>query len=84
MCRCVLVIVFFFDLLFGVYLLIVLFFSLNMAIPVVDFSVYELDKTNVSDDKFKKLSQELKDAFIEIGFVYLKNTGIHQEEVCRF
>ncbi|XP_056622264.1 uncharacterized protein si:dkey-10o6.2 isoform X2 [Triplophysa dalaica] len=55
--------------------------SLNMSIPVVDFSVYELEKTNVSDDKFEKLSKELRKAFVEVGFVYLKNTGIHQEEV---
>ncbi|KAA0714876.1 hypothetical protein E1301_Tti010284 [Triplophysa tibetana] len=53
---------------------------LNMAIPVVDFSVYELEETNVSDDKFEKLSEELRKAFVEVGFVYLKNTGIHQEE----
>lgn len=52
-----------------------------MDIPIVDFSVYELGNTNVSDDKFKKLSEELKRAFKEVGFVYLRNTGICQEEV---
>lgn len=53
-----------------------------MEIPIVDFSVYELGNTNVSDDKFRKLSEELRRAFQEVGFVYLRNTGICQEEVC--
>ncbi|XP_073706260.1 uncharacterized protein [Garra rufa] len=52
-----------------------------MEIPVVDFSVYEVGKTNVSDDSLKKLGDELKRAFTEVGFVYLKNTGISQDEV---
>ncbi|XP_016092482.1 UPF0676 protein C1494.01-like isoform X2 [Sinocyclocheilus grahami] len=49
-----------------------------MAIPVVDFNVYELGKT---DDRLEKLSEELRKAFTEVGFVYLKNTGINQDEV---
>uniref|UniRef100_A0A8C2EPP2 Si:dkey-10o6.2 n=1 Tax=Cyprinus carpio TaxID=7962 RepID=A0A8C2EPP2_CYPCA len=52
-----------------------------MEIPVVDFNVYELGKTNVSDDSLEKLSDELRKAFSEVGFVYLKNTGINQDEV---
>ncbi|XP_016401349.1 1-aminocyclopropane-1-carboxylate oxidase-like [Sinocyclocheilus rhinocerous] len=52
-----------------------------MEIPVVDFNVYELGKTNVSDDRLEKLSDEIRKAFSEVGFVYLKNTGIHQDEV---
>ncbi|XP_016092480.1 UPF0676 protein C1494.01-like [Sinocyclocheilus grahami] len=52
-----------------------------MEIPVTDFSVYELGKTNVSDDNLNKLSDELRRAFTEVGFVYLKNTGINQDEV---
>ncbi|XP_018977738.1 2-oxoglutarate-dependent dioxygenase htyE-like isoform X2 [Cyprinus carpio] len=52
-----------------------------MEIPVVDFSVYELKKTSVSVDNLEKLSEELRRAFIEVGFVYLKNTGINQDEV---
>lgn len=55
-----------------------------MEIPVVDFSAYELEKTNVSVDKLKKLSDELRKAFTEVGFVYLKNTAINQDEVCNF
>lgn len=52
-----------------------------MEIPVTDFSVYELGKTNVSADNLKKLGDELRRAFTEVGFVYLKNTGINQDEV---
>ncbi|XP_052387202.1 uncharacterized protein LOC127934060 [Carassius gibelio] len=53
-----------------------------MEIPVIDFSVYELGNTNLSvDDNLKKLSDELRSAFTEVGFVYLKNTGISQDEV---
>lgn len=47
----------------------------------MDFNVYELGKTNVSDDSLEKLSDELRKAFSEVGFVYLKNTGINQDEV---
>ncbi|XP_016301346.1 UPF0676 protein C1494.01-like [Sinocyclocheilus anshuiensis] len=52
-----------------------------MEIPVVDVSVYELEKTNVSVDNLEKISAELRRAFTEVGFVYLKNTGINQDEV---
>ncbi|XP_016092601.1 UPF0676 protein C1494.01-like [Sinocyclocheilus grahami] len=52
-----------------------------MEIPVVDLSVYELEKTNVSVDNLEKISAELRRAFTEVGFVYLKNTGINQDEV---
>ncbi|XP_051512350.1 uncharacterized protein LOC127416827 [Myxocyprinus asiaticus] len=52
-----------------------------MEIPIVDFDVYELGKSTVSADKLEKLSKELRTAFTEVGFVYLKNTGINQEEV---
>ncbi|CAM4583607.1 unnamed protein product [Leuciscus chuanchicus] len=52
-----------------------------MGIPVLDFSVYELGKANVSVANLKKLSKVLRKAFTEVGFVYLKYTGINQEEV---
>jgi len=55
-----------------------------MEIPVLDFSVYELGKDNVSIANLEKLSKELRKAFTEVGFVYLKNTGINQEEVCDY
>ncbi|XP_065139137.1 uncharacterized protein [Paramisgurnus dabryanus] len=55
--------------------------NISMEIPIVDFSVYERENTHVSDDKLEKLVEELRSAFTDVGFVYLKNTGIHQEEV---
>lgn len=55
-----------------------------MGIPILDFSVYELENANVSVANLEKLSKELRKAFTEVGFVYLKNTGINQEEVCVF
>ncbi|XP_059191340.1 uncharacterized protein si:dkey-10o6.2 [Centropristis striata] len=54
-----------------------------MSIPVVDFSAFSLSEQNVSDEQLQKLSRELKTAFTEVGFVFLKNTGIRQEEVDR-
>lgn len=53
----------------------------SMEIPVLDFNVYELGKANVSVANLEELSKELRKAFIDVGFVYLKNTGINQEEV---
>lgn len=58
------------------------FSRVKMEIPVVDFNVYELGRTNVSADKLDHLSKEVQRAFTDVGFVYLKNTGISQEEVC--
>ncbi|XP_075996878.1 uncharacterized protein LOC142990864 [Genypterus blacodes] len=54
-----------------------------MGIPVVDFSVYSLEQEAVTDEQLNILMEELKTAFITIGFVYLKNTGITQDEVDR-
>ncbi|XP_058502411.1 uncharacterized protein si:dkey-10o6.2 [Solea solea] len=54
-----------------------------MSIPVVDFGAYSLSERHVSDQQLQDLSQELKAAFTEIGFVFLKNTGITEEEVDR-
>ena len=54
------------------------------AIPVVDFSAMSL-KNNDPPDKnsqaIKTLADQLYQAFSTIGFVYLKNHGIPQEEV---
>uniref|UniRef100_A0A9R1SK42 Si:dkey-10o6.2 n=2 Tax=Cyprinus carpio TaxID=7962 RepID=A0A9R1SK42_CYPCA len=55
-----------------------------MEIPVVDFSAYEQEKTNVSVLNLEKLGDELRKAFTEVGFVYLKNTGINQDELFSF
>lgn len=51
-------------------------------IPVVDFNVYKLGTSDVTDKNLQGLSKELRKAFTEVGFVYLKNTGIDQKEVC--
>ncbi|XP_072554273.1 uncharacterized protein [Paramormyrops kingsleyae] len=51
-----------------------------MKIPVLDFEVYRLGE-NVTDETLMELSRNLRTAFTEIGFVYLRNTGIGQEEV---
>ncbi|KAJ8252724.1 hypothetical protein COCON_G00220360 [Conger conger] len=52
-----------------------------MDIPVVDFDVYRVGVEDVADEKLNVLSKELKSAFTEVGFVYLKNSGISQHEV---
>ncbi|KAM9815048.1 uncharacterized protein si:dkey-10o6.2 [Syngnathus typhle] len=54
-----------------------------MSIPVVDFSVASLNVEDISDVELQELSRELKEAFMEVGFVFLKNTGITQAEVDR-
>ncbi|XP_062276105.1 uncharacterized protein si:dkey-10o6.2 [Scomber scombrus] len=54
-----------------------------MSIPVVDFGECSLSKKEVSGEQLQNLSKELKTAFTEVGFVFLKNTGIVQEEVDR-
>ncbi|XP_029951564.1 UPF0676 protein C1494.01-like [Salarias fasciatus] len=54
-----------------------------MEIPVVDFGAGSLNKKHVTDDELQKLGKELKTAFSEIGFVFLKNFGISEEEVQR-
>uniref|UniRef100_A0A672J0G3 Si:dkey-10o6.2 n=1 Tax=Salarias fasciatus TaxID=181472 RepID=A0A672J0G3_SALFA len=54
-----------------------------MEIPVVDFGAGSLNKKHVTDDELQKLGEELKTAFSEIGFVFLKNFGISEEEVQR-
>ncbi|XP_036962193.1 UPF0676 protein C1494.01 isoform X2 [Acanthopagrus latus] len=54
-----------------------------MSIPVVDFGAYSLSEEDVTDEQMRHLSQELKAAFTEVGFVFLRNTGITREEVDR-
>ncbi|KAI4889856.1 hypothetical protein NFI96_029383 [Prochilodus magdalenae] len=51
------------------------------SIPVIDFGAYRLGVNDVTDDKLHSLSEEVKTALTEIGFVYLTNTGIDEEEV---
>ncbi|XP_041651192.1 UPF0676 protein C1494.01-like isoform X2 [Cheilinus undulatus] len=57
--------------------------SFKMSIPVVDFGPYNIDQKKVSDEHLENLSKELKTAFTEVGFVFLKNTGISQDEITR-
>lgn len=52
-----------------------------MSIPVVDFGAYSLNEKDVSDEQMRNLSEKLKTAFTNVGFVFLQNTGITQEEV---
>ncbi|KAF3706203.1 1-aminocyclopropane-1-carboxylate oxidase [Channa argus] len=52
-----------------------------MSIPVVDFSAYGLNEKAATDEQLRALSKELKKALTEVGFVFLKNTGIAEEEV---
>ncbi|KAK2842646.1 hypothetical protein Q5P01_012846 [Channa striata] len=54
-----------------------------MNIPVVDFGAYSLSEKDATDEQLQSLSKELKAAFTEVGFVFLKNTGIMEEEVQR-
>ncbi|KAF5903041.1 uncharacterized protein DAT39_007242, partial [Clarias magur] len=51
------------------------------CIPEVDFDIYKLGISNVSDQDLQELCKEFYKAFIKVGFVYLKNTGIDQKEV---
>ena len=61
--------------------------NIMAEIPVLDFSAYnvfkggEFDESNV---EIQKLSQEILDAFTMVGFVYIRNHGIPQAEVCIF
>ena len=54
-------------------------------IPVVDFASFnsvnseDFDESNV---EIQKISQEIYDAFTTVGFVYIKNHGMPQTEVC--
>ena len=54
------------------------------GIPVVDFGAMSLEREtrpNTSDESVVKLVKQIHDAFSTIGFVYLKNHGIFQEQV---
>ncbi|XP_066540740.1 uncharacterized protein [Hoplias malabaricus] len=53
------------------------------ALPVIDFNVFRLGVEDVADEDLQQLAEELKTAFTEVGFVYLKNTGIEEREVER-
>ena len=53
------------------------------AIPLVDFSVMGLNCVNPpsqDDESVKLLAEKIHTAFSTIGFVYLSNHGISDEE----
>ncbi|XP_069019571.1 uncharacterized protein [Embiotoca jacksoni] len=54
-----------------------------MSIPEVDFAAFSLTKEDATHDQIHDLSIELKSAFTQVGFVFLRNTGITEEEVRR-
>ncbi|CAG5957549.1 unnamed protein product [Menidia menidia] len=58
-----------------------------MAIPVVDFGACSLAQERaeerVEGEQLRALSEELRAAFTQVGFVFLKNSGITQDEVER-
>ncbi|XP_034390428.1 UPF0676 protein C1494.01 [Cyclopterus lumpus] len=55
-----------------------------MSIPVVDFCACSLSEEEVAGEQImRELGKELESAFTEVGFVFLENTGITQEEVDR-
>ncbi|XP_051885032.1 uncharacterized protein LOC127577671 [Pristis pectinata] len=52
-----------------------------MSIAVVDFGSFALGKAEPSANEMKRLSTEITRALNEYGFVYLRNTGINEEQV---
>ena len=54
------------------------------GIPVVDFGAMSLEhdiRPNTDSQAVQTLSKQIYSAFSTIGFVYLKNHGIHQQKV---
>ncbi|KAM6937558.1 uncharacterized protein FYW49_021303 [Xenentodon cancila] len=54
-----------------------------MIIPVVDFSAFSLNQTDVAEEQLHSLSSQLKTAFTQVGIVFLRNSGITEAEVER-
>ncbi|XP_067902363.1 uncharacterized protein si:dkey-10o6.2 isoform X3 [Heterodontus francisci] len=52
-----------------------------MSIAVVDFGSFGLGKAEPSAIEMERLSTEIIKAFSDLGFVYLKNTGIEDQNV---
>lgn len=58
--------------------------SETAKIPIIDFKTYGLDVENegsISDEDLEKLGNEMCQALKEIGFCYLNNHGIPDEQV---
>ena len=57
------------------------------VIPLVDFSVMSLNCQNPpsqNEESVRILAEKIHKAFSTIGFVYLTNHGLSDEEVCAF
>ncbi|XP_067849602.1 uncharacterized protein si:dkey-10o6.2 isoform X2 [Heptranchias perlo] len=54
-----------------------------MSIAVVDFGSFGLGKAKPSADEMERLSTEIIKALSDLGFVYLKNTGIEEQNVLK-
>ena len=52
-----------------------------MDIPVVDFSAFSLQQTEAEEQQLLGLSAQIKAAFTHVGMVFLRNSGISEEEV---
>ena len=53
-------------------------------IPILDFGCVGIGKDEISkqpQEQVQRLSKELYDAFTTIGFVYIKNHGIPEDQV---
>ena len=54
------------------------------GIPLVDFSAMSIEHEshpNASEEAVKALARKMYEAFSTVGFVYLRNHGIPQEQV---
>ena len=57
----------------------------SARIPIVDFSscnTFDFSNIHETNTEIKNIAQEIIDAFTKIGFVYIKNHGIPQSQVC--
>lgn len=50
----------------------------NGIIPVIDFESCGLSTETVSEDSLKQVGEKIKDAFMSVGFCYLKNHGMNK------
>lgn len=55
----------------------------EFCIPIVDFNPYAINikRENVQQSSLDNLATEMCSAFRNIGFVYLKNHGISEQQV---
>lgn len=58
---------------------------MGTSIPVVDFGQMSLDKPvkDCSVESVKQMADKIHQAFSTVGFVYIKNHGIPQEQVIK-